>query len=127
MNLFKVLRKFVFTPNDRSGAQLNNLTQQAHCNLSAHNEATELSPICPPRLPMELSKTMGNCVDTFQIWYHRLIYISPFSVSVDEEVQKQKEKTDRQTYMGKHMEEHGKTTEKRYKKGSSCPQTSQDK
>lgn len=95
MNLFKVLRGFVFTPNDHSGAQLNNLTQQAHCNLSAHSDAPELSPICPPRLPMELSKTMGSCVETFQIWYHCLIYISPFSVSVDEEVQKQKEKTDR--------------------------------
>lgn len=95
MNLFKVPKGFVFTPNDCSGAQFNNQTQQAHCNLSAHNDATELSPICPPRLPMELSKAVGSCVDTFQIWYHWLIYISPFSVSVDEEVQKQKEKTDR--------------------------------
>lgn len=48
MDLFKVLRGFVFMPNEHSGAQLNNLTQQAPCNLSAHNDATELSPICPP-------------------------------------------------------------------------------
>lgn len=67
MNLFKVLRGFVFMPNDRSGAQLNNLIQQAPCNLSAHNDATELSPICPPWLPTEHSKTKGSSVDTFQI------------------------------------------------------------
>lgn len=67
MDLFKVLRGFVFMSNDHSGAQLNNLTQQAPCNLSAHNDATELSSICPPWLPTERSKTMGSSVDTFQI------------------------------------------------------------
>lgn len=67
MNLFNVLKGFVFVPNDRSGVQLNIPTQQTHCNISANKTTTELSPICPmPHFPWNIARPcMGSCAGTF--------------------------------------------------------------
>lgn len=50
MNLFNILKEFIFMPNGHSGAELNTWTQEAHCDKRADKDTTEFKPICPQLL-----------------------------------------------------------------------------